>query len=313
LSSYFPYPTSVHDVLAGFDWIVKNILAKRALFRPGRAAHIGKVAVCGELIGGSLATTLALTECRLGEPGISAAAVNNTLSDWVSLEQQLPGSSIGGSQHDLDLEDVPRSASAELTSLRNRLFTKPDRYFDPFASPILFFRTPSAEVPPATDSLADDLDHLHLVQLEESQRERGISSSTTSTQSDTAASVVRKASRRYPNSALNLRLPSFRFSSGTIAPFERQSIELARVTRQSLIRQSRQGSSGSSFGRKVLSDEEEDEYESDDERQARKQQEVDAEEKAQLHRYAGSGLWDTSTQGRERLDEVGAWLKMKLA
>jgi hypothetical protein len=45
--------------------------------------------VCGELIGGSLATMLALTECRLGESRIAAAAVNNPIVDWV-FPDQLP-------------------------------------------------------------------------------------------------------------------------------------------------------------------------------------------------------------------------------
>ncbi|OAL52549.1 alpha/beta-hydrolase [Pyrenochaeta sp. DS3sAY3a] len=77
-SSVHSYPAPCHDVLAGFDWVRENLLRdefKRPYFAP--------LGVCGELMGGSLATMLALTECRLGESRISAAAVNSPIVDWV--------------------------------------------------------------------------------------------------------------------------------------------------------------------------------------------------------------------------------------
>jgi acetyl esterase/lipase len=72
------YPTPFHDVLFGWDWIRENLLVDE-FQRP----YLARLGVCGELIGGSLATMLALTECRLGESRVAAAAVNNPIADWV--------------------------------------------------------------------------------------------------------------------------------------------------------------------------------------------------------------------------------------
>lgn len=72
------YPTPCHDVLAGYDWIREHLL-RDDFKRP----YIARLGVCGELVGASLATMLALTENRLGLSGIAAAAVNNPIADWV--------------------------------------------------------------------------------------------------------------------------------------------------------------------------------------------------------------------------------------
>lgn len=72
------YPTPFHDVLYGFDWIRENLLLDE-FKRP----YLARLGICGELMGGSLATMLALTECRLGETRVGAAAVNNPIVDWV--------------------------------------------------------------------------------------------------------------------------------------------------------------------------------------------------------------------------------------
>jgi acetyl esterase/lipase len=69
------WPTPLHDVLAGYDWVFQNLLEDEK--------KLVKLGVCGELIGGSLATALALTECHLGQSRIVAAAVNNPIADWV--------------------------------------------------------------------------------------------------------------------------------------------------------------------------------------------------------------------------------------
>ncbi|KAF2995391.1 hypothetical protein E8E13_004357 [Curvularia kusanoi] len=72
------FPTPYQDVLYGYDWIQDNLLVDGAQ-RP-YAARLG---VHGELMGGSIATMLGLTECRVGESRIVAAAVNNPIVDWV--------------------------------------------------------------------------------------------------------------------------------------------------------------------------------------------------------------------------------------
>ena len=80
------YPGPIHDVLAGYDWIKTHLLPQRHVARAGRSERVGQVAVCGELIGGGLATMLAVTECQIGRPGIRAAAVNNPVLDWVDID-----------------------------------------------------------------------------------------------------------------------------------------------------------------------------------------------------------------------------------
>ena len=77
-SSLNQYPTPCHDVLLGYDWVCEHLLIDE-FSRP----YLARLGVCGELVGGSLATMLALTECRLGESRIGAAAVNNPIVDWV--------------------------------------------------------------------------------------------------------------------------------------------------------------------------------------------------------------------------------------
>jgi hypothetical protein len=65
-------------VLRGYDWVKDNLL-QDGFSRP----VIARMGVCGELMGGSLATMLALTECRSGASRIGVAAVNNPIADWV--------------------------------------------------------------------------------------------------------------------------------------------------------------------------------------------------------------------------------------
>ncbi|KAJ8104449.1 hypothetical protein OPT61_g10750 [Boeremia exigua] len=77
-SSQHQFPTPNHDVLYGYDWIQENMLLDGA-----QKPYAARIGICGELMGGSIATMLALTECRVGESRIIAAAVNNPIVDWV--------------------------------------------------------------------------------------------------------------------------------------------------------------------------------------------------------------------------------------
>lgn len=80
----YPYPLPIHDTLACYDWVLENIIPSISwTSRHGRNHTQAKLGVCGELVGGSLATMLALTESKLGATRISAAAVNCPIVDWV--------------------------------------------------------------------------------------------------------------------------------------------------------------------------------------------------------------------------------------
>lgn len=316
LSSQHMYPTPIHDTLAGFDWILENLLPKRAISRPGRARHVGRIGVFSEFVGGGLATMLALTECRVGEPRIVAAAVRDPAVDWVSLDDA------AASLPDDAIEDKS-SPISRLLKLRGELFPKPEKYFDPFASPLLFFRTPGVPVPPPppVEVELDDMQQLSLLEREEYAR----SVAPTSVEDDTSMKVVdtmntsgsptmmkkRKSSLRFPRAGLNLRLPSFRISSTAGAPLARQSKELAHLLRQSHVRQMRQQVSGAGsrqgFGRKVLMEGEVDAYEEEEERVERERMAREAEERVELiklGRESGAQKHDG-----EEMEATAGWLR----
>lgn len=181
-SPQYCWPTPLHDVLHGYDWISENMLLPRN--------PLSRLGVCGELAGGSLATALALTECRVGGSGIVAAAVNNPIADWVFPddfpvnepenlpEPQAPEETAfpadgdmmtwWAEQEEKEPEKKPAKGSkrtkkkpkgppptswtanadnpivptVSLSGERDVLFEKPEHLFDRFASPIHFFRSP---------------------------------------------------------------------------------------------------------------------------------------------------------------------------
>jgi acetyl esterase/lipase len=305
-------------MLCGFDWIVENLLLRRGITRVGRAESVGQMAVCGEHIGGSLATALALTECRVGQPGIVAAAVSNPVVDWVSLDQvsKLKAGLSVPKKSRLQ-ESTVRTEVESLLQLRRRLFRKPEDYFDPFASPILFFRSAGAEVPPPPQDIpVDDLEQLSLLQRDEYHREE---LGMTSAQADTTSKVdvqhtpaLRRASRRFPSKALGLRLPQFNISTGSASPLRGQAEELTHVLRQSFVRQSKYATPGySEFGRKVLMEDEVDELD-DDQRAVANRQAAEAERKVELHVHDGPGGWSDGAHGRARFCEAAMWLRQRL-
>ena len=300
--------------------MVQNLLPKRAITRAGRSEHVGKMGVCGEFLGGGLATALSLTECRSGQPGITCAAVNNPVVDWVSLDDVQNQMHQTTQAHMLSTETTGSGLElASLSRLRSQLFTKPEKYFDPFASPILFFRSAGTDVPPTPARFSlDDMEHLTLLEREKAtQQELTLDCHVTgppqeSTIADESMPAKRKASRRFPSKALGVRLPPFYISAGLAPPLRDQASELTRVLRQSFARQSEHASPGATdFGRKILFDEEEEDLDEDQER-TRVLQNAEAEEKAQLNLHEGFGLWDDSTLGRARVLEVAKWLKDKL-
>lgn len=181
VSSPHTYPTPIHDVLTGYDWVIEHLLPNRAIRRVGHSIkHAVKMAVCGELVGGGLATMLALTECRPGKgrPYIAAAAINEPVVDWVFPEDGVDEDDdyvidfdTLGSGHQPVSRTAPTKSSKSrksnviipsflgfanngtldtdaLVRARNTLFRKPEDYHDTFASPILNFRTAGMAVMP---------------------------------------------------------------------------------------------------------------------------------------------------------------------
>jgi acetyl esterase/lipase len=265
--------------MAGYDWIVSNLLPKRAFTRPGRSERVGRIVVCGELAGAQLATTLALTECRVGEPGVVAANVNMPIIDWTELDEMRDTSTASAGL-----------SSNGLLKQRSALFRKPQDYYDSFSSPGLFFRSASSEVPGEIEaSPADELVELASLERMDFFREQNTLENVTAQQDETQAihgirhELVkrRKASRRFPSKALRLRLPQFRISTGTESPLLDQSMELAHVLRQSFERQAKSGELT---------------------------QEDMAGRYAQYVEKPGLGLWDSSKIGQASMLESARWM-----
>ncbi|PGH19260.1 hypothetical protein AJ80_04125 [Polytolypa hystricis UAMH7299] len=158
----FQYPAPVHDTLAGFDWVLKN-------------ANPHRICVFGSRIGGSLAVMLALTEPR----SIAAIAAMEPTVDWVGLDDYCRTEAVVVEEDDVDDDDddddddgseaADGTAVAENTAqnhrrgrkrkiappdlvplleARRKFFPNPNSYFDSFASPVLFLRSPGKECPP---------------------------------------------------------------------------------------------------------------------------------------------------------------------
>lgn len=135
---FYKYPTPVHDTLAGFDWILQNL-------------QPAKLNVLGAHIGGSLALMLALTESK----SLHAVAALEPVCDWVELDEYC--TILPDNENEADLARSPRrsggrrsTAPPDLVPLlhaRKSFFQTPERYFDGFASPILFLRSAGSYVP----------------------------------------------------------------------------------------------------------------------------------------------------------------------
>ena len=236
-----PYPTPIHDVLAGYDWVQRH-LARRSVDSNNvndaqcstEAANIG---VCGEgPVGGSLASMLALTECRPTSGAIKAAAIGNPILDWTSLfpvgdngvplaglspEKTVSTSASNVAPQRLATQHDQTLSEAGLLHLRSRLFTRPETYFDPFASPLLFFRTPASDIPDDT-ALHQLLDR------------PAANNSPTTRNGCSAHAKKRRAHRKYPPNGSGLRLPYMRFEVGIDNAFKAQGKEMVEVLKKSM-------------------------------------------------------------------------------
>ena len=234
-SAQQPYPAPIHDVLAGYDWIKKHLGGITPPVNP--TSFVGgrrKLGVCGELIGGSLAAMLALTECHLGKQGISAAALGNPVSDWTALFLEIQSASSVNQSTRRDkassAHQLNSSASASITNdsptmqslltLRKKLFRKQEHFFDPFASPMLYFRNPSFDLPIELPSYLAKLSTPDI--------------SISDTDSSEATTKKRRSHRKYPPLSSGLRLPKVRVELGNDSILKSQGMELAELMQRSI-------------------------------------------------------------------------------
>lgn len=260
-------------MLFAYDWILKHLVPNRAIIRQGRSSsHVTKIGVCGELIGGGLAAMLALTECRLGQPHIAAAAINEPLVDWIFPEPEPEPLEPEASEID-DPESflrMPRKIgrrkrskkaepsfttfaqngvinASDLLYARQTLFRNPENYFDPFASPVHFFRSPGQHVPqPPSVNPLDEFEEAALYEREDFLRQQqklaalsNLTGELPSTsppsggKTDDEQPKPRKGFYRFPALGSGLKLPDMRVSFGDTSPLADQAVELALLMRRS--------------------------------------------------------------------------------
>ncbi|KAI6858952.1 hypothetical protein KC338_g7489 [Hortaea werneckii] len=250
---------------------------------------------------------LAVTECRIGEAGVVAAALNNPIVDWVGLDD-------GKESHPAseEMEDL-------LLTARNKFFKRPGHYFDSFASPVIFFRSPGKEVPKFSASgPLDDLEHLAYLEREDFFRQQLALSAIPNRLNDAETQeeedfnpgktiFPRKTSKRYPSPSLGLELPPFHISSGSLSPLSEQADELAQLLRKSFLRTAQT----SDFGRKVLLPEEIAKL-SDEEKLERQALVAEAYEMVELVQGSEKGLWGCDGDGEDGLKGAVAWLRERL-
>jgi hypothetical protein len=151
------FPVPLHDVLAGYERVVDDVASAPAPDGSKRKHRAPvRVGVCGQLFGGTLATSLALTESRRWTARtppasvVSAAAAGNPIVDWTVPERadedaaKRRASPSSASRHKRTSWELfagsAQLPAASLVALRRRLFGGPDAYVDAFASPVHFFR-----------------------------------------------------------------------------------------------------------------------------------------------------------------------------
>ncbi|KAH9876500.1 hypothetical protein J1614_003631 [Plenodomus biglobosus] len=340
-SSSHQYPAPVHDVLSGYDWIQEHLL-RDDFQRP----YLARLGVCGQLVGGSLATMLALTECRVGETRVAAAAVNNPIVDWV-FPDELPSVSnsdlpepMGADETAFPADDdaaaatplpSPKSTARKrpktrtkkssltawqahnnnaiiptltLSAERDMLFRRPDDYFDRFASPIHFFRSPHAHmVLPEQDHIAASQQPDELLDIEAQFALNYYASSNGKTKASPAVATLsrcRAYARNYPQAGGSLKLPVWHMTTGLQSPISDQTLELAKVIQRSLARQRLKSQSGRVRWLDVSE---------------RKSYEQWAEEQVQLQTHQGVGLWSPQDDDKNwitRVEKVGGWMKQRL-
>ena len=175
---------------------------------------------------------LALTECfsrptEMKCQSISALAVGNPILDWTALTRsdatrsisqgasfrKTPGFSDGANNESLSVNG--------LCDIRELYFSKAEGYSDPFASPLLFFRTPTSETPIGATALTED----------------GLLNGGSEYQNPPSPCVrKRRWPRKYPPTGSNLLLPWTMVEVGKDCVLKEQGVELVEMMQKSFKR-----------------------------------------------------------------------------
>lgn len=184
---------------------------------------------------------LALTECSPTRPHISAASMLNPILDWTDVipedrdmvPEDLTADSVS---HPQDTEAVNRMSTPSISALmarRKEIFSKADQLFDPFASPLLFFRTPCFDLP---------YKHAFPILSGSSEGSEGDAAST----DGGTLSLKRKRTydRRFPSYGSEIVFRPMRLAVSEEWMLKRQSFELQHLVGKSLRQQERKQAGG---------------------------------------------------------------------
>ncbi|KAI1455035.1 hypothetical protein F4805DRAFT_437225 [Annulohypoxylon moriforme] len=144
-SQNLAWPAPIHDTARAYDWIVENLGPSNYTRRD--------IYVYGSYLGASLATSLTLTETHPhARMGIRGCVAYNGIYNWTTFLpdhriNQVPQHRPRNILEEILDPPVEDPKFQELKQHAQALFEKPDNYFDPFASPCLFFHTPGLFVP----------------------------------------------------------------------------------------------------------------------------------------------------------------------
>lgn len=187
-----------------------------------------------------------MTECHTDQQSISAAVLGNPISDWTALfpsDQDTNRSDPTALPQHISKQSPTSKANphdgptiGSLLALRDTVFPQPAKFFDPFASPSLFFCTPGFELPPVVNRLL----------VEELS-----SSKTPLSPSDSPIVKKRRYHRTHPPLNADLRLPRMRVELGETSVLRDQGIEFVELMRRSLTLREREESTGVDSARKI--------------------------------------------------------------
>ncbi|KAF1962696.1 alpha/beta-hydrolase [Byssothecium circinans] len=336
------YPTPIHDTLLGYDWIKTNLLddgvrrpvlprmgvcgelvgASLAVMlgltecRPGEA-RIGAASVNNPIVDWVFPDDLPVTPvAELPEPLAPEETAFPAEEDPMSLTP-LPNKSeptTVAKTPKRTAKPPPPTAwqlygdnavipTVTLSGERDVLFLKPEHYFDRFASPIHWFRSPHGTLiyPRDDDSLASEqpdgpmdyetqMNILHYQTLD----------STPSPVELPTLSRCRAYARIYPPAGASLSLPTWQVTAGTESPLHDQATELTKMLKRSVARQTLKNRSGR--GR----------YHDATEKES---YEAYADTRVELHTVPGIGLWtqqEPTSPWKMNVERMGHWMKENL-
>lgn len=144
------WPTPVHDVLAGYDFLLRTLSPPSSSSSFTKRPPRRDLYLYGTSLGAGLAASLALTEAHASAPvAVRGLLAVDGVYNWTTFLPDHPVNTRRAAlvEETLGLggfEDVLDGEAADIGRMRElmpKLFQQPANLFDPFASPVLFFHT----------------------------------------------------------------------------------------------------------------------------------------------------------------------------